>query len=128
MLTDDLDDLLSWLKNATLAITTDDRTINPRYIYNRTPKKLHRKMETDPNGIRPPIGWAIWVEESFIVSWYLPVLFLIIALGSFVFAIAYTATHGPIANDWTISTGTLSIITFVFMAWVFRTKNSKHGR
>jgi len=62
------------------------------------------------------------------MPWYLPVLFWIIALGSFVFAIAYTATHGLKVNGWTISTGTLSIITFVFTARVLRTKDSKYRR
>ncbi|KAF2998639.1 hypothetical protein E8E13_007567 [Curvularia kusanoi] len=122
------DDPPSWLRDATLTLTYESATVEPKFVYSRMPKKLKTKMAPDPNGIRGPIGWAIWVEEDFVVPWWLPLVFLIVALGAFLFAITYTATHGPKANGWTISTGLLSIITFVFTAWVLWTKDSKHGR
>jgi hypothetical protein len=65
------EDSMAWLQNATLELTTEASSEKPRYIYNRAPKKLHGRMKIDPRGIRPPIGWSIWVEEDFFVPWYL---------------------------------------------------------
>ena len=118
-------DSLTWIDTASLEIDYPPIT-EPTFIYNRVPKKLHRPMEIDRRGICPPIGWAIWIEEDFVVPWFIPVTFFIIAIAVFVFALWYTAEQGPKANGWTIGTGLLSILTFVFTAWVLRTKDSKH--
>ena len=84
-------------------------------------------MSIDRTGVRPPIGWAIWIGEEFVVPWYIPCTFVILAVGAFVFAIAYTAKDEAKANGWTIGTGVISLLTFVFTAWVLRTKDSKHA-
>lgn len=85
-------------------------------------------MQPNPNGIEMPVGWATWIEEDFAVPWYLTLIFAIIASGVFGFALWYNTNHGPKANGWTIGTGPLTMLSFVFPVWVLKAKDSKHAK
>jgi hypothetical protein len=102
---------------------------DPQTIYHRTPKKLSTPLKPDPTGRNPPIAWAIWIDEDFVVPWYLPLLLLIAAIGVVVFVAVYTAEEGtPKANGWTIGSCVLAALVMAFNGWVLWAKDSKHPR
>lgn len=96
-------------------------------IYNHTPKKLHEPLKSNP--AKPTIAWAIWIDEDFVVPWYLPISLLITAVGVVVFAAVFTAEEGtPKANGWTIGSCVLAAVVMAFNGWVLWAKDSKHPR
>lgn len=112
-----------------LEVDFDDRLADPRAVYHRTPKKLHTGLKPDPTGKHPPIAWAIWIDEDFVVPWYLPLSLLIAAIGIVVFAGWYTAEAGTVkANGWTIGSCVLAAVVMAFNGWVLWAKDSKHPR
>lgn len=119
---------LLWLQKGGIEIEFDPSRIDPKYILQRTPKKLNQPLSIDPEGKNPPIGWAIWIEEDFAIPWYLCLIFTIISLGIFVFAVWYTAVHGPAANGWTIGSFLFIIVNLFLTIWVLKAKDSKHAR
>lgn len=116
------------LQNSSIAITFGTSVLHESFVWHAMPKKLRWGMQPVANGFKMPEGWAIWIDEDFAVPWYLTLVFAVVVVGLFVFAIWYTAEHGPKANGWTIGTGVLSMLAFVFPVWVLRTKDSRHTR
>jgi hypothetical protein len=103
--------------------------VGPQAIYHRTPKKLQKPLKPDRTGIQPPIAWAIWIDEDFVIPWYLPILLLVASIGIVIFAAVYTAEVGtPNANGWTISSCILAALVIAFNSWVLWAKDSKHPR
>ncbi|OAL49059.1 hypothetical protein IQ07DRAFT_512442 [Pyrenochaeta sp. DS3sAY3a] len=112
-----------------LEVDYDDRLADARAIYHRTPKKLRTRLKPDPTGASPPIAWAIWIDEDFVVPWYLPLSLLIASIGNVIFAAWYTAESGTVkANGWTIGGGILTAVVTAFNGWVLWAKDSKHPR
>jgi len=119
---------MQWLPKANIEIDFGHNLVDPSFIFQRTPKKLRTPLAINPDGTTAPIGWAIWVDEDFWIPWYVLLLFGVISISIFVFAVWYTASNGPKANGWTIGGFVLTPITFLFSIWVLRAKDSQHAR
>ncbi|KAH4026161.1 hypothetical protein JI435_435830 [Parastagonospora nodorum SN15] len=92
---------------------------DPQTIYRRTLKKLGGPIELNIAGLSTTVGWAIWIDEDFVVSWFIPFTILTISIGIFVFAARYTADVGtPKANVWMISSFLIAAVALSFNAWV----------
>lgn len=117
-----------WLSDASIQVEIDHTLVGSRYIHSRLPKRLRKNLVPEPYGIKPIIGWGIWVDEDFAIPWYIPVFLTIVSTGVFVFAIRYTSENAPKANGWTIGSFLLTPINLIFSAWVLRAKDSKHAR
>jgi hypothetical protein len=112
-----------------IEVDHEDIYQNPLTIYHRTLKKVGDHLKPDHTGLMGSIGWAIWIEEDFVVPWYVPFTMLTISIGIFVFAAWYTAEAGTLkANGWTIGSFLLAAVTLSFNAWVSWAKDSKHPR
>ena len=115
---------ISW----SIEVDYGSNLVDPRFVYHSTPKKLHKQLSLDPNGMVSPIGWVIWIDEDFAVHWLVLAAIIVIVFGFFVFAIIYTAESGQEANGWTIVSCAIALVNIVFTSWVLRSKDSKHAR
>ncbi|ORY04352.1 hypothetical protein BCR34DRAFT_617484 [Clohesyomyces aquaticus] len=74
---------MQWLPQANITIDFGHNLVHPRFIFQRTPKKLHKPLSIDTNGMDAPIGWAIWIDEDFWVPWYVLLVLGILSIGIF---------------------------------------------
>lgn len=88
-------------------------------IYKSLPRKLGRPMHTG-------IGWAIWVEEDFVLPWYLPLVITFFAFGLFTTMVAMSYEKGVELNFLTVGNFVLTCFTVAYSAWILREKDSKH--
>jgi hypothetical protein len=118
--------MVEWLQTG--GIDVDLGTVDPQYIFQKTPKKRREPLCIDPNGRVAPIGWGIWIDEDFYVPWYLLLISGVFSLGILIFAVLYTFEHGPSANGWTIGGFMFAPLNMLLTIWVLKTKDSKHPR
>lgn len=118
--------MVEWLQTG--GIDVDLGTVDPQYIFQKTPKKRREPLCIDPIGRVAPIGWGIWIDEDFSVPWYLLLISGALSFGIMIFAVFYTLDHGSSANGWTIGGFMFGPLNMLLTIWVLKTKDSRHPR
>src|SRR5205823_985674 len=84
------------------------------YVFNEVPKRIRKRLVRDSYD-RPVAGWGLWIEEEFIISWYVIVILNIIPAIALFVGVFQSSKHG--LTWFAVSAYGVALSAFVFSQW-----------